>query len=505
MRMRLRVHVVPPDEWRLWRAVRLEALADAPGAFGSTLAEWESAAEQRWRQRLEEVPFNVVVIAGDNVVGQASGTPIDEDYRVELIGMYVSPEARGTGAADALVEAVCGWARQSGATAVRLSVRRSNGRAIRFYTRMGFVVADEPGDEPAEMAMVRPLLTSKTAGAHTREIDPHVVLRDAGLADTRLEARHGWSNHAWIGQDYVVRISSGRLAGSLEHERKMVDFVGQRGVPVATVVARGYVQDLPGQAGEAGEWLISVRLPGDTLARVWPALDDPARTKLGRTLGHIIRSLHAIDVADDVAPRWWEDAHNPPLLRNAYRPRVTLGAAMVEAAHELPGADHGLLDATESMLRERLLLFADDTNVLVHGDIHGHNILVDGVADPNIVGVLDWEGARSAAPDVELDMLLRWASAAHDFPEHPHAPNTISPGDCVRLVNDVAAVYPELFAVPHLKQRLEVYDALWHLVQLHFDGYWRTHRPTPYDTAAPSWEALARLLDGHSHLDDFSL
>lgn len=71
--------------------------------------------------------------------------------------MWVAPQARRTGTAEALVEEVSGWARRAGAVAVRLSVRRDNERAIRLYRRTGFVHVDEQGDEGAELAMVRPL------------------------------------------------------------------------------------------------------------------------------------------------------------------------------------------------------------------------------------------------------------------------------------------------------------------------------------------------------------
>jgi ribosomal protein S18 acetylase RimI-like enzyme len=151
------VRLLSSDDWRIWRDVRLSALAEAPTAFGATLSDWESSDEARWRGRLEDVPFNVIAMLGDDVVGQASGTTLAEDGRVELISMWVAPHARGTETADTLVEAVVGWATENGAVAVRVSVRRANERAIRFYERNGFTAVDEPGDEPEELAMVRPI------------------------------------------------------------------------------------------------------------------------------------------------------------------------------------------------------------------------------------------------------------------------------------------------------------------------------------------------------------
>lgn len=151
--------VLVPEDWRLWREVRLAALADAPAAFGATLESWSGAGdtEDRWRQRLEDVPFNLVAMDGDLPVGQASGTAPDARGHVELISMWVSPAVRGTGVVNALIDAVAVWARGAGASAVRLSVRRSNDQAIGSYLRNGFSLTDERGDEPAEVAMVRPM------------------------------------------------------------------------------------------------------------------------------------------------------------------------------------------------------------------------------------------------------------------------------------------------------------------------------------------------------------
>jgi len=43
---------IGPDDWKLWRELKLAALAEAPYAFGSQLADWAAAPEDRWRERL---------------------------------------------------------------------------------------------------------------------------------------------------------------------------------------------------------------------------------------------------------------------------------------------------------------------------------------------------------------------------------------------------------------------------------------------------------------------
>jgi len=50
----LELRTVDSDHWSVWRELRLAALAEAPRAFGSTLAEWQGPGdrEERWRARL---------------------------------------------------------------------------------------------------------------------------------------------------------------------------------------------------------------------------------------------------------------------------------------------------------------------------------------------------------------------------------------------------------------------------------------------------------------------
>lgn len=147
------------DEWALWRDVRLRALADAPDAFGATLADWQGDGdvEERWRVRLVDVPLNVVASVDGSAVGQVSGTAPDERGRCELVSMWVDVSVRGTGVGEALVDEVIAWAGSVGGVAVVLSVRESNTRAVELYARAGFVPIDEPAEGRCDLRMQRDL------------------------------------------------------------------------------------------------------------------------------------------------------------------------------------------------------------------------------------------------------------------------------------------------------------------------------------------------------------
>lgn len=61
---------------------------------------------------------------------------------MEIKRLYVRPEARGTGAGRALVEAAVAEARQAGAGALRLDTSRTMTAAIGLYRDMGFAFRD---------------------------------------------------------------------------------------------------------------------------------------------------------------------------------------------------------------------------------------------------------------------------------------------------------------------------------------------------------------------------
>jgi ribosomal protein S18 acetylase RimI-like enzyme len=153
------LHRLAPDEWRVWRELRLRALAEAPYAFSSTLSEWSGNrdTETRWRDRLTSVPLNLVASLGGEAVGMASATS-PQGGEVELISMWVAPDSRRSGVATALIEAIGEWALAEGAIRVALDVRDDNMSAIDLYTACGFVDvgrSHNSGPDSPERRMVR--------------------------------------------------------------------------------------------------------------------------------------------------------------------------------------------------------------------------------------------------------------------------------------------------------------------------------------------------------------
>nr|WP_240968419.1 GNAT family N-acetyltransferase [Streptomyces sp. HNM0575] len=164
------MRVLTPDDWRCWRELRLAALADAPYAFNSRLADWQGGGdrEERWRAPLS-IPgsYNLVALLDGEPAGMARGVPGAETGTAHLHSLWVSGRARGHGVADRLMRAVERWAAGSGAGRLYLGVLPGNGHAIALYRRHGFeeTAAGAPGrtlpDGRREVTMSKPLASQR--------------------------------------------------------------------------------------------------------------------------------------------------------------------------------------------------------------------------------------------------------------------------------------------------------------------------------------------------------
>jgi GNAT superfamily N-acetyltransferase len=159
--------ILGEEDWRLYREVRLAALREAPGAFGSTFARERDFTEETWRERLAP---RTVFLAEDGgvprgligvVPAAVSAGPAVAASGAEFVSMWVNPMARGHGVGDLLIRSALQWANGQGYRDVSLWVTEHNHHAERLYTRHGFrrtgaVQPVRDGEPDMEFAMSRP-------------------------------------------------------------------------------------------------------------------------------------------------------------------------------------------------------------------------------------------------------------------------------------------------------------------------------------------------------------
>ncbi len=326
--------------------------------------------------------------------------------------------------------------------------------------------------------------STSTASVDEPAADPALLrtLAAAGMpASGRFVPRAGWVSRAWIGDEYVVRLSNGQFRDAFHHEARVVNLLAGSEVPHARHLAHG--------DGPDGPWYISERLPGRTLHEVWPAADLPTRKAMIDSLGAALRALHRVPVPAALLPPWLADAlAGKP--RAAYHPPVVSAAPQqVEDVRRLPGHDTCLITDVAEWIQERLALFAADEPVLVHGDVHGSNVIVD---QGRVTGLIDFAEALAQPADVELDTILRWCARAREYPSTPDE-RGLDETTLTRVPGWLHGAYPELFEREHLRERL-----LFHDMQRELALY--AHHPQP-DMREAARDRIARLLSGHNHLD----
>ena len=148
------------------RALRLRALADAPTAFGSTVAETLAHPQEYWDRLAQEAAVGETharFVAEENgrwygMVG--SLLTRDRPETAQLVSMWVDPTRRRSGIGTALVDVAVRWARGCGARRIQLWVTDTNRPAKSLYVRNGFVETERTQPLPSnptlrEVLMVR--------------------------------------------------------------------------------------------------------------------------------------------------------------------------------------------------------------------------------------------------------------------------------------------------------------------------------------------------------------
>lgn len=125
----------------IWRAIRLEALREAPDAFGQTLEHGEKQPLEEYQQTVAGPFPPFAAFDGATAIGTAGFYVLDGpkmSHRGELWGMYVSQSHRGQGIGRMLTASIIEHA-QGRVEQIHLQVVTTNTAAYNLYRSMGFV------------------------------------------------------------------------------------------------------------------------------------------------------------------------------------------------------------------------------------------------------------------------------------------------------------------------------------------------------------------------------
>jgi ribosomal protein S18 acetylase RimI-like enzyme len=141
----VQIRVLEPADWEAYRAIRLEALANAPEAFAADLEEQRRLAPEDWANRLRGADsFVLGAFENDRIVGMVGfvrqrGPKLR--HKGTVWGMYVSPGCRGKGAGRLLMQELIERARRlDGLEQLTLTVVSDNAPARQLYLSLGFQV-----------------------------------------------------------------------------------------------------------------------------------------------------------------------------------------------------------------------------------------------------------------------------------------------------------------------------------------------------------------------------
>ena len=271
----------------------------------------------------------------------------------------------------------------------------------------------------------------------------------------RILNRHGLGRHSVVAlpggqinasylvdELYVLRVNlRPEEHGKLAREMRVLEMVRDQ-IPVPrTVIYEGSSQLIP------HEYMIQTFVPGENLLSRWKVADADEQAGYLTQLVAIMKRLHSIRLSgfgDPTNPRagdTWSGVH----ARRA--------SHALESAREVANSTPGLIDEVERALVRDGALLSSGFPTLTHGDLHFGNIHVE---HGTITGLLDFERSWAAAPDWDLDQLIRFLHYPSVFASSA-VEHSVHPGDLAGVIPALQAGYPDLLFSANLQPRLRVY------------------------------------------------
>lgn len=139
----LTIRALRPDEWQLFRDLRIRQITDAPDAFGAVLEEVIRESDDYWREftaRFADDRHALLVgFVGADAMGSTYAR-VSDDGGGHIGAMWIAPRFRRRGFGERMLRAGIDWHLGRGVVSVQLWVTEGNEPATALYRANGFTM-----------------------------------------------------------------------------------------------------------------------------------------------------------------------------------------------------------------------------------------------------------------------------------------------------------------------------------------------------------------------------
>jgi RimJ/RimL family protein N-acetyltransferase len=127
-----------PDDWLIFKQIRLEALQQAHGVFGGSYEKESQHPDDYWQERISDPLSAYWGLFHDNeIIGLTGARAYDTD--IFLVASYIRAEHRKKGLSTLYYRARIDWAKENGYKKVIVSHREDNIASKKANQNFGFV------------------------------------------------------------------------------------------------------------------------------------------------------------------------------------------------------------------------------------------------------------------------------------------------------------------------------------------------------------------------------
>jgi RimJ/RimL family protein N-acetyltransferase len=156
------VRRIQVGEGELFKRLRLTSLYESPSAFASTYESALNRSYESWSEQADSTAegsdrATFIAFSGGSPIGIAALYRDRQNMDAgEVLQVWVAPEYRSKGVGLDLMDAVFQWAGENGFRKIIATITKGNTRALRFYEKYGFNLADSASlDGPDDPILIK--------------------------------------------------------------------------------------------------------------------------------------------------------------------------------------------------------------------------------------------------------------------------------------------------------------------------------------------------------------